>query len=97
MTDVPSSSPGSLQDDRYYRTRSFYLAAYLFAYGLWLVNVYEAARGEGVFVFEDTAQRETLVDEFLYGPKPTVDARKFAAAVRELRHQAAELGFDPEP
>ncbi|HEX3033937.1 MAG TPA: DUF5659 domain-containing protein [Thermodesulfobacteriota bacterium] len=73
------------KDYRYYRTTNIYLAAYLYAHNLQLVNVDKANPKRCVFVFRDTPERESLESRFLFGKGATVDAVLYAQAIRELK------------
>jgi len=76
-------------DDRYFRTSSFYVAAFLFAKGLELVNIDRADSRRSQFVFLDTPDREELLQNFNYSsensPESMVDARKLVAAIKTLK------------
>lgn len=56
------------QDYRYFRTVSFYAAAFLFAKGLELVNIDNTSdKRRSEFVFIDTPERELLLQSFNFG------------------------------
>ncbi len=73
------------KDYRYYRTSNFYLAAYLYAHNLSVVNVDKTNPNKCVFVFEDSPEREDLEWNFLYGKEALVDAKLYAQAIRDLK------------
>ena len=75
--------------DKYFRTNNFYLASFLFAKGLELVNIDRTDTKKCVFVFMDTPLRELLVGVFNFGkendPEAMIDSRKMILAVRTLK------------
>ncbi len=77
------------QDSRYFRLTSFYLAAFLFAQGLELVNIDRSDARRSQFVFLDTPEREQLLQDFNYSsedsPESKIDARKFVMAIKMLK------------
>jgi len=84
-------------DDRYFRTASFYAAAFLFAKDVVLVNIEKTENTRSRFVFHDTPERELLLESFHFA-KPNaeevmVDARKFATAIRQLKEQLYQGRF----
>ena len=81
-------------DYRYFTTRSLYLAAYLYAHGLWLSNAEKVAGGTYRFAFRDSVERGILVRQFQKSPKALVDARTFAYALAELRRRATKIRYD---
>ncbi len=91
---TPASKSHCHPDYRYFTTRSLYLAAYLYAHGLWLSNSEKLAGGTYRFVFRDSVERGILVRRFQKSPKALVDARTFAYALEELRRRAKKIGYD---
>lgn len=84
--------------DKYFKTSSFYLAAFLFAKGLELVNVDKTTDSKrAYFVFVDTPIRESLVGVFNYAkeddPEALVDARKIVQAVKTLKEKLYQDRF----
>ncbi len=86
------------KDNRYFRTSSFYAAAFLFTKGLELVNVDRIAdlkRAE--FVFQDTSEREFLLHGYDYAkedaPEVMVDARKLVIAIKALKEKLYQDKF----
>ena len=76
--------------DRYFRTTSFYLSAYLISKGLELVNLDRSETGsKATFVFLDTPEREHFVERYNYAqsdyPELLVDARKLIASIKTLK------------
>ena len=77
----------SKNDCRYYRTSDLYLAAYLYAHTLAIVNIDKTNPKRCVFVFRDTPQRENLEKNFLFGIEAPVDAILYAQAIRDLKEK----------
>ena len=78
------------QDSRYFRTSSFYVAAFLFANGLTLVNIDKVTDlKRAQFVFLDTPERELLLNNFNFAkedsPEVMIDPRKFVIAIKRLK------------
>lgn len=84
-------------DSRHWLTRSIYMAAYLYAQGLELVNVEKDAMGKYVFAFRDAPELDELAHEFEYGPDAIVDARKYVQALEELQFQKEEADMNSRP
>lgn len=84
-------------DSRHWLTRSFYLAAYLYAQGTELVNVEKNSSGNYVFAFRDAPELDELAHEFEYGPDAIVDARKYVQALEELQFQKEEADMNSRP
>jgi len=84
-------------NNKYFRTTSFYLASFLFAKGLELVNIDRTDTKKCAFVFIDTPLRELLVGVFNFGkeddPEVMVDARKMIAAIRQLKEKLYQKEF----
>lgn len=76
--------------NKYFRTNNFYLASFLFAKGLELVNIDRSDPKKCEFVFADTPERELLVGVFNFGkegnPETMVDFRKAVLAVKTLKN-----------
>lgn len=77
------------QDDRYFRTNSFYAAVFLFAKGMELVNIDHVDPKRSDFVFLDIPERELLLKSFNFAPENSpevsIDARKFVMAIKMLK------------
>jgi len=75
--------------NKYFKTTNFYLASFLFAKGLELVNIDRTDPKKCVFVFADTSMRESLVEVFNFGrendPEILVDARTLILAIKTLK------------
>jgi hypothetical protein len=84
---------GGKKDYRYYRTTNLYLAAYLYAHNLPLVNIDKANPKECVFVFKDSPEREDLASMFTFGKEAPVDARLYSDAIRELKIKLHDTVF----
>ncbi len=76
-------------DEKYYRTTSFYLASFLFAKGIELVNLDRTNPRRCVFIFLNSPETESLVSFFNFAkdesPEISVDARKFIFATKLLK------------
>lgn len=86
------------QDDRYFRTSSFYVAAFLFAKGLELVSIDNTSdKKRSEFVFLDTPERELLLQSFNFGKENSmevmVDVRKFVTAIKMLKDKLYQQRF----
>ena len=86
------------QKDRYFRTSSFYVAAFLFAKGLEMVNVDKITNPKRAqFVFIDIAERELWLDSFNFAkensPEVVIDARRFVTAIRVLKDKLYQDKF----
>lgn len=84
----------SHSNSRYFYTDSLYLAAYLFARGLWLSNAEIDSAGRYRFAFRDVPERKAYVQQFQRGPEAPVDARTFMYAIEELKLRASQLQAD---
>lgn len=84
-------------DDRYFRIASFYAAAFLFSKGLELVNIDRIDQKRSQFVFLDTPERETLLNNFSFAKEDShevlVDARKFVMAIKMLKDKLYQDKF----
>ena len=86
------------QDDRYFRISSFYVAAFLFAKGMELVNVDKFTDPKRAqFVFRDTAERELFLESYNFGkedaPETMVDSRKLTMAIKILKDKLYQDKF----
>jgi len=86
------------QNDRYFRISSFYVAAFLFAKGLELVNVDKITDPKRAqFVFRDSPEREILVKSYNFtkedSPEAMIDARKFVMAIKMLKDKLYQDKF----
>ena len=86
------------KDDRYFRISSFYVAAFLFAKGLELVNVDKITDPKRAqFVFKDSPEREILVKSYNFtkedSPEAMIDARKFVMAIKMLKDKLYQDKF----
>ena len=78
------------QENRYFRTSSFYAAVFLFAKGQTLVNIDKVTDTKRAqFIFLDTPERELLLQSFNFAkedsPEAMVDARKLIMAIKQLK------------
>ena len=86
-----------MNNDKYYQTNNFYLAAFLFAKGLELVNLDKTDPRKSYFVFANHPELEILLRVFNYGnddaPEAKVDARKFTYAIKKLKDSLYEQNY----
>lgn len=72
-----------------FRTTSFYVAAFLFAKGLELIDIDRVNPRRCQFVFRDTPEREELLRIFNFAKEDSseakIDARKFVTAIKTLK------------
>lgn len=85
-------------DDRYFRTSSFYVAAFLFARDQTLVNIDKTIDPKRAqFVFLDSPELELLLQNFNYAQEGSaetmVDARKFVTAIKMLKDKLYQERF----
>lgn len=78
------------EDDRYYKTSSFYLASFLFAKDLELVGIKDTSNPrKKEFVFRDSPERERLLQCYNFAPENSpevkIDVRKFVFAIKTLK------------
>lgn len=75
--------------DKYFRTQDFYLAAFLYAKGLALVNAEEIGTKKLEFVFEERPERGIWQEARAYGakndPDAVIDVRKHEEAIKRLK------------
>ncbi len=91
-------NPNAYKDDRYFRTSSFYTACFLFAKDQVLVNIDKVTDPRRAqFVFLDSPERESLLQEFNFGkedsPSVLIDARKFVTAIKQLKDKLYQEGL----
>ena len=80
----------SRQDDRYFKTSSFYTAAYLYTKDCELINVDKTIDPKRAqFVFINNPQLDILVDIFNFAKDPEpdllVNVRAFITAIKNLK------------
>ncbi len=86
------------QDERYFYPQKFYLAVFLFAKGLELVNVDKITDPKRAqFVFRDTPDREMFLEGYNFAkedaPEAMIDARKFVVATKNLKDKLFQDKF----
>lgn len=84
--------------DRYFRCTNFYVAVFVFAKGLELVNIERQAESKRAqFVFRDTPDREDLIESFNFAkedsPEAMIDARKFVTSIKTLKDKLYQDRF----
>lgn len=67
-----------------FETADFYIASYCLAIGFKLLSIKRDNPQRALFVFEDTKQRQSLVEDFLFG-RASVEPKSFVAAIKELK------------
>jgi hypothetical protein len=84
-------------NDKYYRTSSFYLASFLFAKGIELTNLDKTNPRKCIFVFVNSPETESLVEFFNFAKDESseilVDARKFIMATKLLKDKLHQEEF----
>lgn len=84
------------REDKYFRTTSFYAAAFLCAKGLQLIDIDRANLRRCQFVFQDTPEREELLRIFNFAkegsPEAKIDARKFVMVIKMLKDKLYQGG-----
>ena len=86
------------QENKYFRTTSFYVATFLFVKGLELVNIDKTADPKKAqFVFIDSPGRKLWLESFNFGkensPEVMIDARKFVMAIKMLKDKLYQDKF----
>lgn len=84
---------------RYFRTTSFYAAAFLFSKGQTLVNIDKTTDiHRAQFVFLDSPELQQLLQNFNYAkdnsPEVLVDARKFVMAIKMLKDKLYQEKYE---
>jgi len=87
-----------MNENKYFKTSNFYLAAFLFAKGLELVNIDRVSDSKRkYFVFIDSPERELYSGIFDFGkeddPRVMVDSRKMVVAVKTLKEKLYQDQF----
>ena len=87
-----------MNEDKYFKTSSLYLAAFLFAKGLELVNIDKISDSKRAhFVLTDSPLREYLVGVFNYAKEEDaevqVDPRKLVQAIKTLKDKLYQDKF----
>jgi hypothetical protein len=74
---------------RYFRTTSFYPAAFLYAKGIELASIQRITSRRSEFVFVDSPKLQDLLHSYNFAlendPTALVDARQFEAAIKALK------------
>jgi len=86
------------KNKKYFKTTSFYLASFLFAKGLELVDIDKLTDLKRAhFVFIDSPERELWLENFNFGkenaPEAMIDARKFVMAIKMLKDKLYQDKF----
>lgn len=85
------------KNKRYFKTSNFYAAAYLFAKGMELINIDRSEPQRSHFVFFDTPDRESLLQQFSFAkdnsPDVMVDARKLIMSIKMLKDKLYQNEF----
>lgn len=68
-----------------YQTNNFYLSSILLAKGIKLVNIDRNNPRQCQFVFEDSPQRQKLVEDFLIGKEILIDAKVLIGTIKDLK------------
>jgi hypothetical protein len=87
-----------MNSNKYFKTTSFYLAAFLFTKGVELVNIDKISdHKRAQFIFVDSPQRKLWLESFNFGkenaPEVMVDARKFVMAIKMLKDKLYQDRF----
>lgn len=69
---------------KYFKTSNFYLSAFLQAKGINLVDIDKSNPRQSLFVFNETEDRQSLAEDFLFG-RGSVEPRKFAQSIKSLK------------
>lgn len=67
-----------------FKTSDFYLSAFLLAKDLKLLTVDRLNPNRALFVFQDSEDRQDLVQDFLFG-RAKVNPKNFVVAIKELK------------
>lgn len=77
------------KDNQYFHLANFYIACFLFSKGLELVDIDRTDPRRSQFVFLDTSERKTLIQNYNFSkegsPEVLIDPRKFVMAIKMLK------------
>lgn len=80
-----------------WRTDSLYLSAFLITKDLSLVTIEKLSSRKSLFVFVDSPNRESLLNQFNFSPEGStdclVDAREFVSAIKSLKEKLYQSDF----
>jgi len=86
-----------MDNDKCYKTHNFYLAAFLYAKGLELIDVDKTEFKKSYFVFAINPELELLLRVFNFGteeaPEARIDARKLIYAIKKLKDSLYEQNY----
>ena len=72
------------EQNKQFTLSDFYLASFLRAKDFRLLNIIKDNPHRVLFVFEDTKDRQNLVEDFLYG-RSFIEPKSFVSAIKELK------------
>ena len=79
-----------------FNTSNFYLASFLYVKGIELVGIDRTDPRRSQFVFNDTPERENIVQAFNFAGEDAeqvrVDARKMITAIKQLKDKLYQTG-----
>lgn len=67
-----------------FTSSDFYLSAFLKAKGFRLLSITRENPQRALFVFQDTRDREGLLEDFLFG-RAEIEPKSFVSAIKELK------------
>lgn len=72
------------KNDSQFKSPNFYLSAFLLSKGFELLDIDKLDPRKYLFVFQDKKDRQSIVEDFLFG-RTTVEPKAFIAAIKELK------------
>jgi len=72
------------EQNKQFTLSDFYLASFLRAKDFRLLNIIKDNPRRVLFVFEDTRDRQNLIEDFLYG-RAFIEPKSFVSAIKELK------------
>lgn len=72
------------EKNKQFTLSDFYLSAFLRAKSFRLLNIIKTNPRQALFVFEDKANRQSLVEDFLFG-RTQIEPKSFVSAIKELK------------
>ncbi len=67
-----------------FETPDFYLSAFLLSQRFKLLSIDKANPHKAIFVFQDKKDRQSFVEDFLFG-RAIIEPKSFVSAIKELK------------
>ena len=86
-----------MDKNKYWRSDSLYVSAYFVAKGLVLAKIEKVSNKKSLFVFFDSPDRESWLNQYNFSPDNSpeclVDARGFVLAIKSLKEKLYQNDF----